>query len=134
MLENNLQIDSSDKVFAKVMRIGTLAGLTVMIAFGLFYIAGINQYIRIAAVAEYWKEPASIFWQRTKDMETPGYWFLSSLGFMDSLSMIGIFLLALVPLFSVIPIIPPSKKTYRIFLSILITEFLFSIVKPFIFG
>ncbi|MBC7189373.1 hypothetical protein H5U35_04060, partial [Candidatus Aerophobetes bacterium] len=90
--------------------------------------------LRILTVVEYWKEPASIFWQKTKNMETPGYWFLSFPGFMDSLAMVGIFLLALAPLFSVIAIIPSSKKTYRIFLSILIIEFLFSIVKPFIFG
>jgi len=132
MSTKELQVDPMNKVFAKVMKICTWAGLIVMIVFGLLYIIGINPYINVSAVAEYWGEPAASFWRKVKDVEINGYWFLSHPGFMDSLSMIGVCLLALAPLFSTVAIIPTSKKIYRIFLSILAAEFIFSIIRPII--
>jgi len=133
MYKKELQVDPMNKVFAKVMKICTWAGLIVMIVFGLLYIIGINSYIDVSTVAKYWGEPAASFWRKAKDIEINGYWFLSHPGFMDSLSMLGVCLLALAPLISVIAIIPNSKKIYMIFLSILTAEFIFSIIRPIIF-
>lgn len=133
MVGEKVHVDSVNTAFSKVMKVCTLMGITVMIVFGLLYLTGINPYLDTSSVVNHWGKPATVFWEEAKGIRVNDYsWFLFHLTFMDSLSMVGIFLLALTPLISVIVMIPRSKKIYTILLLILTAEFIFSIIRPLI--
>jgi len=133
MSEKEIRIDPVSLVFAKVMKIGTWVGLTIMVVCGLLYLVGISPYLDTSSMAKHWGEPAAEFWKNMKGTEVNDYsWFLSHLNSMDSLSMVGISFLALTPLISVVLIIPRAKKIYAILLSILVAEFIFCILRPLI--
>ncbi|MBE0479140.1 hypothetical protein IBX65_08520 [Candidatus Aerophobetes bacterium] len=124
-------VDAMSIIFSRAIKIGTWIGLAVMILFGLLYLVGINSYLDISCVANHWEKPATLFWQEVKGVQINDYsWFLLNLSFMDSLSMIGIFLLALTPLISVLLMIPKAQGIYKVFLSILTAELAFCIIIP----
>ena len=104
MSEKEIRIDPVSLVFAKVMKIGTWVGLTIMVVCGLLYLVGISPYLDISSMTNHWGEPAAEFWKNMKGTEVNDYsWFLSHLNSMDSLSMVGISFLALTPLISIVP-------------------------------
>lgn len=133
MSKKEAHLDPMNVVFSKVMETCTLIGLTVTVICGFLYLIGINSYLDASSVANHWGKPAALFWKDAKGIKVNDYsWFLFHLNFMDSMSMIGICLLALTPLISVVVLIPKSKKIYVILLSLLTAEFIFSIIRPLI--
>ena len=134
LLKNKVTVDLMDRKFSTVIKVCTLFGLLIMVIFGLLYLFGLKPYVDIDSVVKYWGKPAYKFWYEIKGNEVNNYsWFLSHLGQMDSLSMVGIFFLTLTPLISVILIIPNAKKIFKILLLILVSELIFSVIKPFVF-
>lgn len=133
MSEKKVYIDPMNIAFAKIMEIFTLIGLLVMLIFGLLYIMGMNPYLNIASVINHWGLPASKFWSQTKGIQVKGYVFLHYLNTMDCLSMLGICIMALAPLFSVLgAVLRARNKIYTILLIILMAEFIFAIIRPII--
>jgi len=131
--DNRVEIDEKNVLFARVMKICSLVGLVVMIVFGLLYIAGVSSYLDVSRAYLHWDKPVSLFWKEITGSEVSDYsWFLSTIGHMDSLSMLGIALLAVTPLIGILFIILRSSRIYVILLSILVVEFFYSIVRPFI--
>jgi len=131
--KNLVVIDKTNELFARAVKICSLVGLVVMIIFGLLYMAGVNPSLDNSQVYRHWDKTASQFWQEIAGNEMNNYsWFLLTLGHMDSLSMIGISLLAVTPLVGVLLMIPRSRKAYKILCIILATEFFYSIVHPYI--
>jgi len=129
----DVAVDPMNIIFARVMKVSTWIGLIIMILFGLLYLSGINPYLDILSAYKHWGKPVALFWREVKGVEVNGYgWYLSNLGMMDSLSMVGMSFLSLIPLVSVLFIIPRAKKIYIILLSILVLEFVFSIIRPII--
>ncbi len=128
-----IHIDPMNIMFAKVIKICTLVSIVIMIFFGLPYLAGINPYLDPSLAVKHWGKPVAQFWKETKGIEINDYsWFLAHLNCMDSLSMIGISLLCLTPLLGIIFITPRVRKVYVLLFFILIAEFIFSIIRPFI--
>lgn len=119
--------------YVKTLRTGMLCGLVVMIVFGFLYLAGVNPYVDSSTVIRHWDEPASRFWQEVRGDQVEGYaWFLSHLEGMDSLSIAGTCVLILTPLIGVLLMIPRSRKIYLVLLLLLVVEFAYSILRPFV--
>ncbi len=128
-----VEVDSTDFMFSKIMKICTLIGLVILIICGVMYLAGINPYLDTSSVVKHWEKPAGQFWKDIKNIKINDYsWFLFNLNHTDSFAMIGISLLSLTPLVSIIFILPKSGKVYTVLLLILIAEYIFSIIRPFI--
>ena len=128
-----IRIDPMNIMFAKVIKICTLVSIVIMIIFGVLYLAGINSYLDPSLAMKHWGKPVSQFWKETKGIEVNDYsWFLAHGKYMDSLSMMGISLLCLTPLFSIIIITLQARKVYALLFLILIVELIFSIIMPFI--
>ncbi|RMF99866.1 MAG: hypothetical protein D6726_12280 [Nitrospirae bacterium] len=133
MSENKIHVEPINISFAKSMEVVTWIGIAGMLIFGVLYLTGISSFVDMKVAISNWHEPVTEFWQATKGIEVAGYgWFLSNLGAMDCLSMIGIAVLAISPLAAMIVALGKSDKAYKIFFLILILEFLFAIVKPLI--
>lgn len=133
MSDGKTHVDPVYITFSTVMRVLTIIGIVVMMICGLLYLAGINPYLDTSLVANNWGKSATLFWKDVKGIKVNNYsWFLLHLRFMDSVSMIGVCLLALTPLISIVVMIPKSKRIYAILLSILVAEFIFSIIRPVI--
>jgi len=134
MQEKEIQVDSMNTSFARVMEIFTWIGLITMVIFGLLYLFDLNSYVSVASVISHWGNSESKFWQETKGIRISGYLFLKHLNTVDCLSMVGVCILALAPLFSVVAALFRSKKIYTILLLILTVEFIFAIIRPLIMG
>jgi hypothetical protein len=133
MAEKKIQIAKVNLIFARVIKVITLAGLAVMTLFGLLYLFGLNAYLNIYSVIEHWEKPVTQFWSAVKGTEVNDYsWFLFSLNKADSLSMLGVALLTFTPLIGILAIIPRTKKLFLFLLCILVVEFVFSILRPFL--
>ena len=126
-----VEVDPMNTTFAKIMEIFTIIGLFAMIIPAIGYFAGISQFVDLEEAVKHWDEPASKFWEETKQIEIIGYsWFLNNLSYMDCLSILGIVVLAIAPLLSIIAAIPRSKGVYAILLAILVIEFVIAILRP----
>ena len=126
-----VEVDPMNTTFARVMEIFTAIGLIAMILPAIGYFAGISQFVGLEEAVTHWDDPASKFWEETKQIEISGYsWFLSNLGHMDCLSILGIVVLAITPLVSLLASIPKSRGIYTILLVILVIEFIIAIVRP----
>ena len=132
MSKREVYVDPMNTTFAKVMEIFTWGGLIVMVIFGLLYLFGLSSYVSMPSAISHWGESASKFWEETKGIHISGYLFLHHLNTVDCLSMVGISILALAPLFSVIGALFRAKKVYVILLLILTAEFIFAIIRPLI--
>jgi len=127
----DVKVDPMNTTFARVMEIVTYIGLILMIAPGVMYLVTGNGFVSTADAVKYWDKPAKVFWETTKGIEISGYsWFLSNLGYMDCLSIVGIVLLALAPLAAIIAAIFKADSKYKILLAILVVEFIIAIVRP----
>lgn len=124
--------DPANMYFAETLEKATWIGIGMMLFFGVLYLFGMNTYVDANSVVANWGEPARNFWHTLKGMEPNGYaWFLSEIGTMDSLSLIGIVLLALAPLVAVFTaLIKATERASLILLSILSLEFIVAIVRP----
>jgi hypothetical protein len=106
-------------------------GLTVVVVFGLLYLFGLNQRYDVDLVTRNWDRPAGEYWRKVRGREAEGYsWFLSDLPASDSLSMLGIAVLSLVPLIGVFALILRADPLHRILLILLAVEFLYAILHP----
>jgi len=131
MAKEDVIIDPMNKSFAKSMEIFTWVGLIIMIAPGIAYFAGVNQFVDMSTAASHWGDSASKFWEETQGITISGYsWFMNNLSYFDMLSVVGVAFIALVPLISIIAAIPRSKGIYTIILVILVIEFIVAIVRP----
>ena len=132
MSNKEVYIDPMNTTFARVMEIFTWIGLIVMVVFGLLYLFGLSSYVDMASVVNHWGDSASKFWEETKGIHISGYVFLHHLNTMDCLSLIGISILALAPLFALVGALFRAKGIYIVLLLILIAEFIFAIIRPLI--
>ena len=118
--------------YALVLRYCTWTGLAVVLIFGVLYLAGVHPAYDVSMVIHHWDEPSTVFWQEVRGEYVEGYtWFLQSLPAMDSLSMMGILLLAATPLISLTFMILHVRGLYLFLITLLIAEYLFSIFRPF---
>jgi len=133
MEKRDVVVDPMNTSFARIMEIFTLIGILVMLIFGVLYIVGLNSYVNTYETITHWGLPANQFWEEIKGIHLKGYIFLKHLNAMDSLSMLGIAILALAPLFSIIgSFLKTDKKIYKALLTVLILEFAFAVVRPLI--
>ena len=128
-----VEVEPMNKVFARVMEIVTYIGLIVMIVPGLLSLTGQNVYVDPMHVVNNWDKSAEEFWRDAKGIEIHGYnWFMENLIYFDSLSLIGIAILACAPMVSTLASIPYAPRAYKAILAVLLVELLFAIVRPLI--
>lgn len=135
MLKNKKPLcDPMNERFARVMENLTWIGLAAMVIFGLFFLFNVHTYLSAQATIADWQFPVAKFWQAEKGVQINGYlWLLSSMNDTDSLSVLGICILALTPFFSVVATIPRCPKgIHSYFLVILALELIFCMAKPII--
>ncbi len=126
-----VKVDPMNTAFARTMEILTYIGLILMIVPGLIYILTGIGYVDTVKAVENWGKSASEFWKSTKGIEVHGYsWFLNNLSYFDCLSIIGIVILAVTPLFSMIASMVKADTKYKIILLIAVIEFVVAIVRP----
>jgi hypothetical protein len=129
----NVRGDQMYSRFARVLSICTWAGLGVVIVFGGLYLLGFGSSVEVHRVIEYWDRPVSRFWQSVRGSPVTDYsWFLSNLRGMDSISVLGVVLLAFAPLIALLVTLWRFGKPLRLFLIILAAEFIFSMVRPYL--
>ena len=117
--------------YASVLRVCTWAGLIMLLLFGSLYLAGVSPAHEVDLVVQHWDRPATEFWQAVRGEYVEGYgWFLQGLPAMDSLSMMGILLLAATPLISLCFMILRMRGVYLVLIALLIGEYLYSILRP----
>lgn len=120
--------------FARALEVVTWLGLGAMVLFGVLYLFGISSFVGARESVAHWSRPASDFWHDVKGISPDGYgWFLTNLGAMDSLSLVGISILALAPLAAIFSAISKStQKVFVVLFFVLSLEFIFAIVRPLI--
>ena len=99
MDEQQIELEPMYNTFAAAMQVMTWLGVAVLCVFGLLYVTGaFPATVPIKDCMANWDRPAAEFWQATRGWEVNGYgWFALNLEDMDSLSLMGIALLALCP-------------------------------------
>jgi len=128
-----VKVDPMNVVFARIMEVITYVGLAVMIIAGIAYMVGVSPFVDPSKAIANWDKPAVKFWEETKGMSIHGYsWFLGNLSYTDCISVLGIAILSLAPLFSLIGSITKADSKYKVLLAIVIVEFLISIVRPLV--
>jgi len=132
--EEDVLVSPVNTSFARALEVVTWIGIGAMVTFGVLYLFGLSSFVGAKASVAHWHRPASDFWHDLKGMEPDGYgWFLGSLNAMDSLSMVGISVLALAPLAAIFAAITRStQKIYVFMFFVLALEFIFAIVRPLI--
>ncbi len=128
--KKEVKVDEMGLAFGKTMIIFTIIGIIMMIVPGLFYFAGVRQYIPFSEVSKYWAGSASEFWLHTKGFKVHGYeWIFNNLFYTDILSMLGVLMLMITPLISIIAsMIKAPNKVYRILLFLSAVEFIISML------
>ncbi len=133
--KDQVYVDPTNLIFARVMEVMTYIGIAVMIIFGLLYLFGLKAFVNMKSAVSHWHLPVGKFWEEVSGIHISGYsWFLTNLSSMDCLSMIGICILASAPLGAIVAAITKVGK-YRVFVFlflILIIEYVFAILKPII--
>ncbi len=127
--ERKIQVDEMGLIFGKTMIIFTVIGVVMMVIPAIFYFLGVRPYIPLAEVSKYWTGSAAEFWQQVKGFQVHGYgWIFHNLGYMDTLSMLGVLLLMITPLISMVAaIFRAPSLIYRILLFLGAAEFLLSV-------
>ncbi len=129
MEEKKVHVDPMGYPFAKVMTISTIIGIVLMIVPGIAYFAGINPYVPLNVASEYWGNSTVNFWINVKGESVHGYgWIFENLQYTDCMSMLGVIVLMLTPLFSMIASIPKADKIFKVLLVIAIVEFIVAII------
>ena len=129
----DVEVEPMNKVFARVMEVMTLIGLIVMIVPGLISLTGQNVFIDPIHTVHNWDKPAEEFWMDAKGIKIHGYdWILTNLEHFDSLSLVGIMILALTPIVSIVASVIKAPRVYKAILAIVLAELLFAIVRPLI--
>lgn len=132
-MQSEKGFDKAGKSFSTAIKVCTITGLIVMIIFGFLYFIGMNPLIDLMYTINNWDKTSDNFWRElSAGKEYPRTWFLVSIGKTDSLSIMGIIILTLSPLFALISILNKVDKIYRYMIILLIIELAFSIIKPFI--
>ncbi|WP_297057329.1 hypothetical protein [Thermosulfurimonas sp.] len=128
--ERKIQVDEMGLVFGKTMIIFTVLGVIMMVIPAILYFLGIRPYIPLAEVSKYWTGSAAEFWRQVKGFEVHGYgWIFKNLGYMDTLSMLGVLLLMITPLISMLAaVFKAPSLTYRILLLVGAAEFIISLL------
>jgi len=124
------KVDSMGLSFSKTMIIFTIAGIIMMVVPAIAYFIGYRQFIPHDEVVRYWANPVAKFWMLTKGAPVHGYgWIFDNLGYSDSVSMIGVMLLLVTPLFAMIAAaIKASGGIFRFLFFVSAIEFIVSIV------
>ncbi len=126
----NAAVDKMGLFFGKAMVIFTIAGIIVMVVPAIAYFLGYKQFIPHDEVVRYWANPVAKFWMLTKGAPVHGYgWIFDNLGYSDSVSMIGVMLLLVTPLFAMIAAaIKASGGIFRFLFFVSAIEFIVSVV------
>ena len=120
-------------LFARTMEILTWAGLALMAIPGMAYLIEEQGYVGVRSASNNWGKPAAMFWEATRGIKINGYlWFLDHLTNMDCLSLVGITVLAAVPLLSIIVAMTKMNTKYRVIIAIIVAEFIIAIMRPFL--
>jgi hypothetical protein len=128
-----VKVDPMNIVFARIMEVITYVGLAVMIATGVAYMGGVSPFVEPSKAISNWDKPAVVFWEETKGITIHGYsWFLNNLSFMDCISVLGVAIMSLAPLFSIIGCITRADSKYKLLLAVVVVEFVVSIVRPLV--
>jgi ABC-type branched-subunit amino acid transport system permease subunit len=129
--DKDRQEERMNRQYTSVLRFCTWIGLVIVLLFGSLYLAGIGPAYDVSVVMQHWDRPSTVFWQEVRGEYAEGYaWFLQSLPAMDSLSMMGILLLAATPLISLGFMILRMRGVYLLLIALLIVEYLYSILRP----
>jgi hypothetical protein len=135
MDKHQIKLDPMNTMFVRTMEIMTWVGLALMAVPGIAYIFGATGFVGVSLACRNWCEPASTFWQVAKGAKVSGYaWFIDDPSDVDCLSLIGILVMALVPLVSIVMAAIKTDRKYRIILGIVAVEFVVGILRPIIMG
>jgi len=128
--KKEITVDIMGITFSKAMIVFTIIGIITMVVPAIIYFLGYSQYIPQTEVSKYWIEPAVSFWMHIKGSEIHGYsWIFKNLRYTDCLSMLGVLILMLTPLFSILAgMIKAENKIFRILLFLSAIEFIVSII------
>jgi hypothetical protein len=135
MDRREIKLDPMNAVFVRTMEILTWIGLALMAMPGIAYIFGVTGFVGVNLAFQNWCEPVSLFWETIKGAKMSGYaWFIDDPSDVDCLSLIGVLVLALVPLASIVMTAIKADRKYRIILGIVAIEFIVGILRPIIMG
>jgi hypothetical protein len=121
------EIEEMDRRYAKIVKFGYYAGLILMFASAAIYSLGINQFLPPEAIMVRWDEPTSVFWGKEG---LTNYNFIARLGYSDSIVMLAVSFITLVPVLAVLTAIKGAGRTYQILLMILVFELIVAILQP----
>jgi len=121
------EVEEMDRSYAKIVKFGYYAGLILMFASAAIYFLGINQFLPPESIMERWREPTSVFWGKEG---LTNYKFLSKLGYSDSVVMLSVAFITLVPVLAALIAIKKARRIYQILLIILVLEFIIAILQP----
>ncbi|MBS3763585.1 MAG: hypothetical protein KGZ25_09825 [Planctomycetes bacterium] len=135
-MEEEIKLEPMYDKFGSVMQAVAYAGLGLLLVFGLLYLFGFfGATVSPEECMMHWDEPATVFWQETKGGDVDGYgWFLTNLTGMDSLSLLGVALLALCPVIALGMALFHAPRLYIFIFVVLILEFIFIVIRPLIFS
>jgi hypothetical protein len=121
------EVEKMDRTYAKIVKFGYYTGLILMFTSAAIYFLGINQFLPPESIMEGWSQPTSIFWG--EDSLTD-YNFLSKLSYSDSIVMLAVSFITLVPIIAVLIAIKEARRIYQILLMILVLELIVAILQP----
>lgn len=129
------RVDETNLTFAGVMEKATMVGLILLAVTGFLYFIGVHDLDHLSTVTHNWNKPASEFWSDTTQSNIEGVgWFEHHLGFSDTLCMLCVGFLGLVPLMSIAMTLPKAVAKYRMIFTILTVEFIAIILDAMMFG
>ena len=137
LIQEKIPVDETNLRFAGIMEKATMVGLILLALTGLLYFIGVHDLDYLSTVTHNWNEPASEFWSDTtpnhSNVEGIG-WFESHLGFSDTLCMLTVGFLGLVPLISIALTVPKAVAKHRTIFTIMTVEFVFIIIYSMLIG
>lgn len=135
MGEQETKLEPMNARFAKTMEILTLACLILVVVPGLAYIILTSGFVGVNSAYHHWGQPAYQFWEATKGIKISGYaWFLEDLADMDCLTLVGVLVLALIPVLSIVSAMFKMDRKYKIICVIIIIELVIAIIRPILIG
>jgi hypothetical protein len=131
MDEQDVIVEPANALFARTMEILTWVGLVIVAIPGIAYIIGTKGFVGVNLASQDWNLPASLFWMTAKGIKISGYfWFMDHLSCMDCVSLVGVVILALIPVLSIVVATLKIDTKYRIIMGIITLEFVIAIVRP----
>ena len=135
-MDKKIELEPMYEVYGSTMQFVAWIGISILLLFGFLYMIGVMPgNISPEECMNNWNKPTTQFWRINYGREVDGYgWFLNHLGTGDSLSLLGVALLALTPCICLFLAALKAPRMYKVILFILFIELSFVVIRPLIMG